>query len=208
MMTFNKPNYHVITTRASQEHFDTSHRAEGQDLEPPVNLFDRWIRRSLDESSQNADELSPSQDMNSSSTLTIRNHRRSTVSGDREAYRRIFSTPRHRKRSSSFRIVQEWEGYVVEISTTHFKSQLIDLTQGAAVEDEEADIPLEEISPIDRRRIEVGSVFRWIVGYERTVSGSRRHVSHIVFRDLPRYTRRDVEAGRRWADKIFEWLGQ
>ena len=48
----------------------------------------------------------------------------------------------------------------------------------------------------------VGSIFRWVIGYERTPEGTRKRVSQIVFRDLPRMTESDLRAGREWARKV------
>ncbi len=79
---------------------------------------------------------------------------------------------------------QEWEGYVVEIIEFNFVANLIDLTAKAVVEKEEAVIPLEELSDCDQAMLEVGSIFRWVIGYENFPSGTKRRVSHIVFRDL------------------------
>ena len=104
--------------------------------------------------------------------------------------------------TSSLHALQEWEGYVTDIGDDEFSARLLDVTAGDAVEREDAVIPLEEVSAEDRQRMEPGSIFRWVIGYERSVGGTRRRVSQIVFLDLPPITDRDVEHGREWAD----WL--
>ena len=48
----------------------------------------------------------------------------------------------------------------------------------------------------------VGSLFHWVMGYERSVSGTRSFVSRIVFLVPPRLTKRDLERGRKWADRL------
>ena len=95
--------------------------------------------------------------------------------------------------------LQEWEGYVVEIDRHEFVARLVDLTAGSTHEEEEAVIPLAEISECDAAAARVGSIFRWVIGYERSPAGTKKRVSQIVFRDLPRMTERDFREGRNWA---------
>ena len=84
--------------------------------------------------------------------------------------------------------LQEWEGYVVEVERDELVARLVDLTAGSTHEEEEAVIPLAEISECDVAAVRVGSIFRWVIGYERSPSGTKKRVSQIVFRDLPRMT--------------------
>ena len=104
--------------------------------------------------------------------------------------------------TSSLHALQEWEGYVTDIGDDEFSARLLDVTAGDAVEREDAVIPLEEVSAEDRQRMEPGSIFRWVIGYERSVGGTRKRVSQIVFLDLPPITDKDVERGREWADSL------
>ncbi len=104
---------------------------------------------------------------------------------------------------STFRALQEWEGYVVEIREDEFVARLVDLTAGKKYESEEAVIPMVEISDHDASRIAIGSIFRWVIGYERSPEGTRKRVSQIVFRDLPRMTEKDFADGREWAKGIL-----
>lgn len=108
--------------------------------------------------------------------------------------------------TSSLHALQEWEGYVTRIGEDAFDVRLLDVTAGDAVEREDAVIPLEEVSAEDRQRMEPGSIFRWVIGYQRSVGGTRQRVSQIVFLDLPSITDRDLEQGREWADRLrAEW---
>ncbi len=109
---------------------------------------------------------------------------------------------RSEPRTATFHALQEWEGHVVEIEAGEFVARLVDLTAGRAHESEEATIPLAEISERDASRMVVGSIFRWVIGYERSPEGTRRRVSQIVFRDLPRMTASDFSGGKAWADRI------
>ena len=98
--------------------------------------------------------------------------------------------------------LQEWEGYVVELTDTQFTARLLDVTAQAAFEEEEADIPYDEISDVDRPKIRLGSIFRWVIGYERSAAGTKKRVSQIVFRDLPAVAKSDLLAAEVWAAKM------
>ena len=99
----------------------------------------------------------------------------------------------------SLHVLQEWEGYVVEMRGDEFVARLVDLTAGSTHEEEEAIIPKAMISGNDLATAVVGSIFSWVIGYERSPGGTKKRVSRIVFRDLPRMTERDFREGRRWA---------
>lgn len=105
---------------------------------------------------------------------------------------------------ASLHALQEWEGYVVAIRDKEFQARLLDLTAEAAFPDEEATILLEEISDRDAAMMRVGSIFRWVIGYERSPAGAKKRVSLIVFRDLPRLTEADVRRGAEWASEVAQ----
>jgi hypothetical protein len=96
-------------------------------------------------------------------------------------------------------VVQEWEGYVLEVVGDEFVARLVDITAGSSHEDEEAVIPLSAISYGDAAALKVGRIFRWMIGYDCSPSGTKKCVSHILFRDRPRITERDYQEGREWA---------
>ena len=100
--------------------------------------------------------------------------------------------------------LQEWEGYVVEMDSRELVARLVDLTAGSTHEEEEAVIPMAEISECDVSAVRVGSIFRWVIGYERSPSGMKKRVSQIVFRDLPRMTERDFREARSWAHETLQ----
>ena len=104
----------------------------------------------------------------------------------------------------SFHLLQEWEGYVTEIGEDDFTVQLLDLTAGSSDEEEEAVIPLSEISEDDLKRLRLGSIFRWVIGYERSASGTKQRVSRIVFRELPIVTKQDIAEAEERARKTAQ----
>ncbi len=112
----------------------------------------------------------------------------------------------HRAPTATLHALQEWEGYVLDIDNTDFTARLVDLTAGASHEDEEAVIPLMEISDDDVKKMQVGSIFRWVIGYLHSPSGTKRRVSEFVFRDLPAFTKSDLRDGETWADDIMQSL--
>ncbi len=103
----------------------------------------------------------------------------------------------------TFHAIQEWEGYIIDIGDTDFVARLVDLTAGASHEEEEALIPLDEISDDDAAGMQLGSIFRWVIGYERSAAGTKKRVSQIVFRDLPVVTKSDLRDGEAWAREII-----
>ena len=106
----------------------------------------------------------------------------------------------------TFHALQEWEGYVVSRADEHFLARLVDLTAGSTHEEEEADIPLAEVSLEDAAKMRSGSVFRWVIGYERSAAGTKRRVSEIVFRDVPEITEADLRDGEAWAHEAIRSL--
>ena len=112
--------------------------------------------------------------------------------------------------SATMQALQEWEGFVLEEREEEFLARLRDLTVGrdgllsGETDEQEAIIPLSELSADDLRKVRPGSVFRWVIGYERLPSGTKRRVSQIVFRDLPALTEQDWYDGREWASRILQ----
>ena len=111
--------------------------------------------------------------------------------------------PPHRPPPVTLHALQEWEGYVVEIGKEEFVARLIDITAGASYEEEEATIPISDLSDDDAAKMQKGGIFRWVVGYERSVAGTKKRVSQIVFRDLPAMTESDLKAGEAWAQETM-----
>ena len=108
---------------------------------------------------------------------------------------------------ATLRALQEWEGYVIDVHRDGFTARLTDLTVAASHEEEEAFIPMTEVADNDAELAVAGGVFRWVIGYERSPSGTKKRVSQIVFRRLPAVTQDDIEKGRSWARKILQSLG-
>ena len=106
----------------------------------------------------------------------------------------------------SLHALQEWEGHVLEVRKHDFLARLVDLTTSACHAGEEAEIPRAELSDEDNARMRKGSIFRWVIGYERSPAGTKKRVSQIVFRDLPVVTRNDLHRSEVWARDMVRSL--
>lgn len=108
--------------------------------------------------------------------------------------------------AATFHALQEWEGYVIKIDEKNFVARLVDLTVGLGPEEEEAEIPMSVLSDEDKAKLRLGSIFRWVIGYERHVTGRRRTSSELVLREGPPITEKDLQDGETWAHKVISSL--
>jgi hypothetical protein len=107
---------------------------------------------------------------------------------------------------STFAPLQEWEGYVREIGSDSITADLVDMTANAKNITDQAEIPFDELWDADREKLRIGSIFRWSIGYLRTPSGTKKRVSNIVFRELPRWTQKDIREAGEEAAKLEEYF--
>ncbi len=110
--------------------------------------------------------------------------------------------PRLRPSEATFTPLQEWEGYVVDVSEETFTARLIDLTSSDEQEEEEADFPVAELSDSDQQMLRPGAIFRWAIGYRRTRGGTKERISRIILRRLPAWTARELKENRRKAEEL------
>ena len=107
---------------------------------------------------------------------------------------------------ASFNPLQEWEGYVTQIDEEVFYARLLDMTARKQVEQEEVKLPISDVSFDDLALLSAGAVFRWVIGYQREPGGTKKRVSQIVFRRMPRWTPNDFAAAKAEASRLFEAL--
>ena len=86
---------------------------------------------------------------------------------------------------ASMHVLQEWEGYVVEMRGDEFVARLVDLTAGSTHEEEEAIIPKAAISGNGVATVLVGGIFRWVIGHERSSGNEEARVPDRVSRPTP-----------------------
>ncbi|MCP4192804.1 MAG: hypothetical protein GY768_19495 [Planctomycetaceae bacterium] len=92
-----------------------------------------------------------------------------------------------------FSPIVEWEGYVESIDDNHFYGKLIDIRSNNELPQDEARFSKNELSDFQLQNLNVGAVFRWVVGLERLPSGQRRRVSEVYFRRLPAHSNRELK---------------
>jgi hypothetical protein len=63
---------------------------------------------------------------------------------------------------------------------------------------------MDELSDDDLSLVTPGAFFRWSVGITRMPGGGKRPTSQIVFRRLPKWTRRDIQRSDAVAREIIE----
>jgi hypothetical protein len=103
--------------------------------------------------------------------------------------------PIRRPRGNANEVIAEWEGYVTRVDEETIEARLVGLTgEGVAGETEEATIPKSEITDADKPLAVIGGLFRLCLNYEKTQAGERRRYSTLVFRRLPAYRQRDLDA--------------
>jgi hypothetical protein len=100
--------------------------------------------------------------------------------------------PKPQKTDDRFRLLQKFEGTVLEITDTGFWARIVNKTDPHAVE-EEAEFPFEEVPEQDRPLISEGAVFYWSIGAEQKAFGQVIRSSVIRFRRLPRITNQDLQ---------------
>lgn len=99
--------------------------------------------------------------------------------------------------------LQEWEGHVIDISERGFTARLVDMTREERVASEEADFDFDDVSDPDRGLLREGAVFRWTIGYETAPGGSKKRVSQLVFRRLPKWTKTEIAQADRNASNLL-----
>ena len=92
---------------------------------------------------------------------------------------------------------------MLAVSPTSFTAVATDLTEPSNP-DENLEIDLEEVSPIDRPLMQPGVSFYWIIGTSRTPSGQQHNMSTLRFKRSPRITNAAYQRSRQWAQRMSE----
>jgi len=108
--------------------------------------------------------------------------------------------PRHR-----FKVLQQFEGTLLEISGDECRARIRDLTKPGFVE--EITFSIEEISESDHNIAVPGAVFYWDIGYQDRIDGQRLRVSSVRFRRIPMWKEKDLISSQREAESLSETLG-
>jgi len=101
----------------------------------------------------------------------------------------------------SFVSLSEWEGVVEEVADETFSATLVDVRGGGETTFRADEIPLSDLTAAERQRLKPGAVFRWAIGHELTRAGEKKRVSSIVFRDLPMWTKKEIDEARQTGER-------
>jgi len=104
----------------------------------------------------------------------------------------------------SFSPMAEWEGYVNSIADGKFFVSLVNLKDPSGSTEEEAEFSLNDLTAFEQEEIEVGSVVRWVVGFEKLANDMRQRVSRVHIRRLPSYSESEIGNAIRDAEKFNE----
>lgn len=94
------------------------------------------------------------------------------------------------------KLLAEWSGYVTEYSDKEkFFAAVLKGVKGEGVKDEEEEaiIPITDVSKSDMALLSPGNFFRLCVMYEVNKSGQPRRYTQLVFRRLPAYRDQDIK---------------
>ena len=90
--------------------------------------------------------------------------------------------------------LMEWEGSVEGIEGDVFVARLCNVTTGELLPTEEARFPVSDLNDIQRENLEVGAIFRWVIGLQRLPNGNKQRVSELFFRRLPAHSEDEISA--------------
>lgn len=100
--------------------------------------------------------------------------------------------PRSRlKIEHKYKVLQSWEGTLVEISGDVCRAIVQDSSLINNIE--EITFSIEEISESDRELAVPGAIFYWYIGYEDHIDGQRNRVSTIKFRRIPAWSKNELK---------------
>ena len=104
-----------------------------------------------------------------------------------------------------FKVLQKFEGTVLEILGQECRALIRDLTSPGNVE--EITFSIEEISESDRNLAVPGGIFYWSLGYDDHVEGQRYRSSAIIFRRFPAWREKDLIKAKKKAESLIKRLG-
>lgn len=118
----------------------------------------------------------------------------------------VLFLPGPRKPQHRFKVLQTWEGTILEISEDECRAIIRDRTTPENP-DEEITFSIEEIPESDQPLALPGAVFYWSIGYDDRLDGQRNRVSSIRVRRIPVWKDKELKAARREAESLSERIG-
>jgi len=109
------------------------------------------------------------------------------------------------KSKEVFNCIQKWEGIILSIENNSIYTRLYDISNRGF--EEEAEIPIDEISDDDHELISEGAVFYWSLGYLKKKNGQKVRQSIIKFRRLPVWHKSEIISAQNKASIAEAILG-
>jgi hypothetical protein len=100
------------------------------------------------------------------------------------------------QRTAQVELLAEWNGCVTSVQSSGylFSATLTGIVgEGVKGEEEEATIPVSDVSEWDKDLLRPGNFFRLCVIHEVLPSGQPRRYTQVVFRRLPAYRQYDLD---------------
>ncbi|SHE36113.1 hypothetical protein SAMN05444339_101152 [Loktanella atrilutea] len=163
------------------------------------------VSRSLDDAPSEEGETFASRKLNKGTTRTY--YSDGLLSDLSTVDERGYQKPKlPKKNTSTLTPTQEWEGFVELIKETKFVVRLTNVKDATGSPTEAAEFEMRELPYADQKRLEIGSLVRWVVGFERLPNDQRQRVSRLHMRRLPVFTSKDIERAYADADDLLEGL--
>ena len=105
----------------------------------------------------------------------------------------------------SFKMLQQWEGRVVETRGSEFTAIITDKTN-PDVEDQFVTVHTEDITPNEVSLIEPGAVFYWSIGFFDYPGRGRSRESRIRFRRLMGPSKADIARSEKIGKEFAEFF--
>ena len=110
------------------------------------------------------------------------------------------------KPPSSFNPISEWEGYIDSIEGSEFTVKMVNLESKIEIPTDLATFSMEDVSEDDRHLVKEGAIIRWVIGYERLISGQVRKISVLHLRRLPVHSDKDYERALIRARELLDGI--
>ena len=104
----------------------------------------------------------------------------------------------------NYRLLQQWEGVVLEVYDDYFLCRLHDMRDETPTE--EAEIEFNEVSEGDIKLLQPGAIFYWNIGHYESESGQRTNSSMIIFRRMPAWSEMEIERSKKISEEICKKL--
>lgn len=107
----------------------------------------------------------------------------------------------------NFKLLQLWEGYVVDINEIKHEFSVVakDKTD-TSMPDEEFTMSIEEVPPTDLDLLSIGAVFYWSIGYADYPGRPRSRESRVRFRRLPKWKQADLNNAKKRGNELADFF--